>query len=171
MRWVQKYISPFGGDPEKVTMWVLVSLFSNVVPTRHHNSWGESAGAMSVALQMVTNGGDTEGLFRGAFMQSGMVLPSGDVSLGQQDYDNLVQAAGCAGAKDTLECLRQVPFPTLKDAVNMSPSFLSYRVCHDSIIPLSAVYEPYFTVYERCLGPEGGWDVPQGPTATVDTPG
>lgn len=32
-----------------------------------------SAGAISVALQMVTNGGDQEGLFRGAFTQSGSV--------------------------------------------------------------------------------------------------
>lgn len=34
-------------------------------------SWGESAGSISVALQMLTNGGNPEGLFRGAFMQSG----------------------------------------------------------------------------------------------------
>lgn len=34
-------------------------------------SWGESAGAISVALQMLANGGNTEGLFRGGFMQSG----------------------------------------------------------------------------------------------------
>ena len=81
---------------------------------------------------MVTNGGDTEGLFRGAFMQSGAVIPTGDVSLGQQDYDDLVLAAGCIGAKDTLECLRQVPFSVLKEAINMSPGFLSYRVRHDS---------------------------------------
>lgn len=32
------------------------------------NSQGESAGAMSAALHMVTNGGNTEGLFRAAFM-------------------------------------------------------------------------------------------------------
>jgi len=91
---------------------------------------------------MVTNGGDTEGLFRGAFMESGALLPSGDTNLGQQDYDNLVQAAGCAGAKDTLECLQRVPFPTLKEAVSMSPTVRSYRVCHDSLDPLSAITNP-----------------------------
>jgi len=80
---------------------------------------------------MVTNGGDTEGLFRGAFMQSGAVTPNGDVSLGQQDYDDLVRAAGCAGAEDTLECLRQIPFSVLKEAVDMSQGFYSYRVRHD----------------------------------------
>ena len=46
-------------------------------------SWGESAGAISVALQMVTNGGNTEGLFRGAFMQSGGPIPrAGTVETG-----------------------------------------------------------------------------------------
>jgi len=84
---------------------------------------------------MIANGGDTEGLFHGAFMQSGAAIPSGDVTLGQQDYDDLVRAAGCAGAEDTLECLRQVPFSALKGAVNMSPGFLSYRVCHNSPDP------------------------------------
>ena len=86
---------------------------------------------MSIALHMVTNGGNTEGLFHGAFMQSGAVLPRGDVSLGQQDYDDLVREAGCAGTEDTLECLRQLPFATLKEAMDMSPRILSYRVCHD----------------------------------------
>jgi len=94
---------------------------------------------MSAALHMVTNGGDTEGLFRGTFMNSGALLSSGDISLGQQEYDNLVRATGCAGVEDTLECLRQVPFPALKEAVNMSPMFVSYRVRHDSLNPLSAV--------------------------------
>jgi len=94
---------------------------------------------MSAALHMFVNGGDNEGLFRGAFMHSGAVIPSGDISLGQRDYDDLVRAVGCAGAEDTLECLRQVPFPVLKGAVDMSPGFLSYRVCHNSFNPLSKV--------------------------------
>ena len=42
-------------------------------------SWGESAGWMSVALQMLYNGSNTEGLFRSGFMESGTALPSGYV--------------------------------------------------------------------------------------------
>ena len=94
---------------------------------------------MPAALQMITNGGDTEGLFRGAFMESGAVLPNGDISLVQQHYDNLVRATGCAGAEDILECLRRVPFPELKKAVSMSPTLPSYQVCHNSLNPLSAI--------------------------------
>ena len=89
---------------------------------------------MSVALHMVANGGNTEGLFRGAFMESGAVNPSGDVTQGQEDYDDLVRATGCAGAENTLECLRELPYPTLMEAVSKAPDFASYRVCFDFLI-------------------------------------
>jgi len=91
---------------------------------------------------MITNGGNNEGLFRGAFMQSGAVLPTGDTSIAQQLYDDLVRGAGCDGAKDTLECLRQAPFSVLKEAVNTLPGFPSPRVRHVSLNPLSAVTNP-----------------------------
>ena len=94
---------------------------------------------MSVALQMVANGGNTEGLFRGAFMQSGAVLSTGDSSLGQQDYDNFVLESGCAGAEDTLECLRQAPFSVLKAAMDKGRGSTSSRVCQGFLDPLSSV--------------------------------
>ncbi|EJF60948.1 carotenoid ester lipase precursor [Dichomitus squalens LYAD-421 SS1] len=109
LRWIQKYISAFGGDPSKVTIW------------------GESAGAISAALHLVTNGGDTEGLFRGAFMESGSPIPVGDITHGQGDYDGIVAATGCSGASDTLQCLREVDFDTLKAAVDNTPGIFSYQ--------------------------------------------
>ncbi|KZS97394.1 carotenoid ester lipase precursor, partial [Sistotremastrum niveocremeum HHB9708] len=101
-RWVQKYISQFGGDPSKVTIW------------------GESAGAISVALHMVANGGNNEGLFRAAFMESGSPAPSKDITAGQANYDALVSAVGCNGASDTLACLRTVDFQKLQIAMDNS---------------------------------------------------
>ena len=77
---------------------------------------------------MTTNGGDPEGLFRGAFMQSGSPIPTGDIENGQGDYDKLVAQTGCTGAKDTLQCLREAPFDALMKAVNDTPSSNSYRV-------------------------------------------
>lgn len=91
--------------------------------------WGESAGAISVALHMLMNGGDPGGLFRGAFMQSGSPIPVGDILHGQSYYDDLVSRTGCSNANDTLQCLREVPFVNLSAAVNRSPSIFSYQVC------------------------------------------
>ncbi|OCH85829.1 carotenoid ester lipase precursor, partial [Obba rivulosa] len=106
LRWIQQYINFFGGDPMEVTIW------------------GESAGSWSVANQMLTNGGNTEGLFRAAFMESGSALPFGSVVEEQTLYDALVAAVGCAPTDDTLECLREVPYAQLQTAiVSTEPSF------------------------------------------------
>ena len=77
---------------------------------------------------MVANGGDTEGLFRGAFMQSGSPIPIGDITNGQKYYDALVAQTGCTGAADSLQCLREVPYDKIMDAINDSPGILSYQV-------------------------------------------
>lgn len=109
MQWVNQYISEFGGDPSKVTIW------------------GESAGAYSVAAHLIWNGGNTEGLFRGAIMESGSPIPLQDISEGQPYYDQLVEDTGCSGTADTLDCLRDVPYETLLTAVALSPSIFAYQ--------------------------------------------
>lgn len=91
-------------------------------------SWGESAGAISVSLHMLANGGDTEGLFRAAFMESGAPIPVGDITNGQKYYDALVADTDCIGAPDTLACLRTLPYPKLKVAINNSPGIFAYQV-------------------------------------------
>ncbi|KAJ7205224.1 Alpha/Beta hydrolase protein [Mycena pura] len=109
LRWIQKYITAFGGDPAKVTIW------------------GESAGAISVAMHMIANNGDNEGLFRAAFMESGSPIPTGPVENGQKYYDAIVQEVGCSSAADTLECLRTVPFAALKAAQDASPFIFAFQ--------------------------------------------
>lgn len=108
LNWVQTYITEFGGDPGKVTIW------------------GESAGAISVSMHMLTNKGNQKGLFRGAIMQSGGPIPVGDIEDGQVYYDSMVENTRCGNATDTLECLRHIPYTTFKYAMDRSPDFMSY---------------------------------------------
>ncbi|THV05669.1 alpha/beta-hydrolase [Dendrothele bispora CBS 962.96] len=52
LAWLQRYISQFGGDPSRVTIW------------------GESAGAGSTMFHLLANGGDAGGLFHAAMGDS-----------------------------------------------------------------------------------------------------
>lgn len=94
--------------------------------------WGESAGAISVALHMLVNKGDQEGLFRGGIMQSGGPIPVGDIEHGQQYYDALVKEAACDSSPDTLDCLRNIPYERFKYAMDLSPDFFAYQVSVDT---------------------------------------
>ena len=98
-----------------------------VLATNSGYSWGQSAGAISVALHMLINNGQQGELFRGAIMQSGGPIPVGDIENGQRYYDFMVERTGCGRATDTLSCLRRVSYPTFKRAMDQSPNFFAYQ--------------------------------------------
>ncbi|KPV77126.1 uncharacterized protein RHOBADRAFT_48138 [Rhodotorula graminis WP1] len=123
LEWVQGNVAAFGGDSQKVTIF------------------GESAGAISVAFQLLAYGGDitskTSGqpLFRAAIMESGSPIPVGPAENGQWVFDQLTSASGCSSASDKVACLRALPYEKMVAATNTLPSIVSYRSASLPFLP------------------------------------
>ncbi|KAI1817663.1 vacuolar triacylglycerol lipase [Poronia punctata] len=94
LRWVNKYISHFGGDPGHVVLG------------------GDSAGAASISLQMTAYGGRKEtDLFHAGAAESVSFATVLTVREAQYQYDNFTLAAGCSSSdskskESSLACLR-----------------------------------------------------------------
>eukprot|EP01117_Protostelium_nocturnum_P014616 TRINITY_DN5580_c0_g1_i2.p1 TRINITY_DN5580_c0_g1~~TRINITY_DN5580_c0_g1_i2.p1 ORF type:complete len:479 (+),score=149.75 TRINITY_DN5580_c0_g1_i2:197-1633(+) len=98
LKWVNRYISYFGGDPNKVTIY------------------GESAGAISVAYHLTAYGATKEtNLFRAAILESGShgTVRVPPASYWQPVYDKLVKDTGCSTSEDTFKCLQEVSYNTI----------------------------------------------------------
>jgi para-nitrobenzyl esterase len=92
LRWVQRNIRAFGGDPHNVTIF------------------GESAGGQSVLLQLVSPG--ARGLFAKAIAESGGYALN-PTSLASAEAAGRAFAAKAGCASQTAQCLRRLPVATI----------------------------------------------------------
>jgi len=98
LRWVQRNIAVFGGDPGNVTIG------------------GVSAGAASVCMHLISPE-RTSGLFQKAIIQSaGCTFRMRSVDEGLKTGLAVAQIVGCDDPKTALKCLRSKPVKELVDA-------------------------------------------------------
>jgi para-nitrobenzyl esterase len=117
LRWVQRNIGGFGGDPHNVTLF------------------GESAGGLSVLAQLASP--TARGLFQRAIVESGtydMVQPS--LASAESSGAAFAATVGCADntAASTSSCLRRLPVSTILQTESASGYYPSIN---SAVLPRS----------------------------------
>ncbi|KAL6910776.1 Alpha/Beta hydrolase protein [Trichoderma evansii] len=123
MEWTSDNIAAFGGDQDKITLW------------------GHASGGVSVFDHLVINRGNTtyndRKLFRGAIMSSGSLIPAENIDSEKSNkvYTKFIKAIGCDRKKDTLQCLREIPYSDFEKAANSIPGALSAEALRLAYVP------------------------------------
>lgn len=97
-KWVKKYISNFGGNPDDIT------------------AFGFSAGGSMPLFMLTRYAGHNEQLFNKAYITSPGFVPGAGHHQGEVFWQNVSTAVGCDGGD--LTCMRSISFTNLTDAAN-----------------------------------------------------
>ena len=140
LEWVQQYISFFGGDPNRITIF------------------GNSAGGMSVGMLSVVP--QANGLFERAIMQSGNIVYPVGVDEGMQPVtDMLNQTEVCSLPPCTIEDLYNL---TTDELLTVSGSFVWKPTYDNAVLPVTLL-----TLYSK--GPINPTDMIIGATTYDDS--
>lgn len=115
LRWVQRNIAAFGGDPRRVTIG------------------GESAGGWSVCVHLVAP--SSHGLFARAMLQSAS-CPSETQAQAEATGTQVAAEVGCSDPGTALACLRAIPVGQLLDVQYPAPLGFPAAVRGTPFLPL-----------------------------------
>ncbi|KAJ7624013.1 Alpha/Beta hydrolase protein [Mycena rosella] len=129
LEWVQRYITEFGGDPTRVTIW------------------GQSAGAASVVYHLIGDGGTNTDLFHQAMADSPplLSLPNYTDAVVENLFTKFAELAGCGKATGaaTMSCLRDASTHKIASAGSKTLTTLT-----SSLYPFAPVADGSF-IQER----------------------
>src|SRR3954470_6919667 len=119
LRWVQRNIARFGGDPDNVTLG------------------GQSAGASQTGANVISP--LSAGLFHRAIFQSNFTSTYAPLSVGLNRGNGFAQAAGCPGdGASAAACLRNLSVPEvlqLQGTANSNGPYVTGQMVDGTVIP------------------------------------